>query len=163
MDWFSFGIVVGCLFISAFFSASETALTASSRASMLRLEKQGSRQAGVVAYLLNMRELAVPLEFPDWNAWLPPVHPLDVWTPDAGQTAGLFEAGYQGKNPAATFDKVAAWLSGHKNPNGVYGDWNHLTWDSPGGIRIFLSVTPNRPLENEALFKKEPIRSISVL
>ncbi len=56
MNWFYLSIVIACLFVSAFFSASETALTASSRASMLRLQKQGSRQAGVVAYLLNARE-----------------------------------------------------------------------------------------------------------
>ena len=56
MHWFDFAIVISFLFISAFFSASETALTASSRASMLRLQKQGSRRAGVVAYLLNARE-----------------------------------------------------------------------------------------------------------
>ncbi|HEX7789431.1 MAG TPA: HlyC/CorC family transporter, partial [Afipia sp.] len=36
--------------------ASETALTGSSRASMLRLQKQGSREAGVVTSLLNIRE-----------------------------------------------------------------------------------------------------------
>ncbi|MBI3701189.1 MAG: HlyC/CorC family transporter [Afipia sp.] len=56
MHWFDLAIVLACLFVSAFFSASETALTASSRASMLRLEKQGSKQAGVVAYLLDARE-----------------------------------------------------------------------------------------------------------
>jgi Mg2+/Co2+ transporter CorB len=56
MDWFSFAIVIGCLVVSAFFSASETALTGSSRSSMMRLQKQGSRDAGVVAYLLNARE-----------------------------------------------------------------------------------------------------------
>src|SRR5450432_3085771 len=56
MDWLTFSIVIACLFVSAFFSASETALTASSRASMLRLQKQGSKRAGVVGYLLNARE-----------------------------------------------------------------------------------------------------------
>lgn len=56
MYWFSFAVVIGCLLISAFFSASETALTASSRASMHRLQKQGSRDAGVVAWLLDARE-----------------------------------------------------------------------------------------------------------
>jgi Mg2+/Co2+ transporter CorB len=56
MYWMSLAIVVACLLISAFFSASETALTGSSRASMLRLQKQGSRQAGIVNYLLNARE-----------------------------------------------------------------------------------------------------------
>lgn len=56
MDWFSFAIVIGCLLVSAFFAASETALTGASRASMLRLTKQGNREAGVVASLFAMRE-----------------------------------------------------------------------------------------------------------
>jgi Mg2+/Co2+ transporter CorB len=55
-SWFSFAVVIGCLIISAFFSASETALTGSSRSSMLRLQKQGSREAGIVGWLLNARE-----------------------------------------------------------------------------------------------------------
>src|ERR1700709_1157059 len=55
-DWFTFAIVIGCLLVSAFFSASETALTGASRASMLRLSKQGNREAGVVSTLFAMRE-----------------------------------------------------------------------------------------------------------
>ena len=51
-----FFVVVGCLFVSAFFAASETALTGASRASMLRLSKQGNRQAAIVSQLLEMRE-----------------------------------------------------------------------------------------------------------
>src|SRR6202046_3972571 len=56
MDWFTFSIVIACLLVSAFFSASETALTAASRASMLRLSKQGNRDAGVVSSLFAMRD-----------------------------------------------------------------------------------------------------------
>src|SRR3979411_2015334 len=56
MDWISFAIVVACLLVSAFFSASETALTGASRASMLRLPKHGNREAGVVTSLFAMRE-----------------------------------------------------------------------------------------------------------
>ena len=56
MLWISIAVVLGCLCISAFFSASETALTGSSRASMLRLEKQGIREAGIVSRLLTARE-----------------------------------------------------------------------------------------------------------
>src|SRR3954470_9717121 len=56
MDWFTLVIVIGCLFISSFFSASETALTGASPASMLRLSKQGNREAVVVASLFAMRE-----------------------------------------------------------------------------------------------------------
>jgi Mg2+/Co2+ transporter CorB len=56
LTWVSFAIVVVCLLVSAFFAASETALTGASRASMLRLSKQGNREAGVVSSLFNMRE-----------------------------------------------------------------------------------------------------------
>src|SRR6266851_631288 len=56
MDWLTFSIVIALLLVSAFFSASETALTGASRASMLRLSKQGNREAGVVSSLFAMRE-----------------------------------------------------------------------------------------------------------
>jgi Mg2+/Co2+ transporter CorB len=56
IDWLTIAAIVICLLVSAFFSASETALTASSRAAMLRLEKQGHRDAGVVNRLLGRRE-----------------------------------------------------------------------------------------------------------
>lgn len=45
-----------CLVLSFLFSGSETALTASSRAAMLRLEKQGNSDARVVNELLGRRE-----------------------------------------------------------------------------------------------------------
>jgi len=55
-DWLSFVVVLICLLLSAFFSGSETALTASSRASMTRLEKHGNRRAAIVNRLLGQRE-----------------------------------------------------------------------------------------------------------
>ena len=56
MDWITVSIVIACLLVSAFFAASETALTGASRASMLRLSKQGNRDASVVSSLIGMRE-----------------------------------------------------------------------------------------------------------
>jgi Mg2+/Co2+ transporter CorB len=56
IDWLTVAAIVICLLISAFSSASETALTASSRAAMLRLEKQGNRDASIVNRLLATRE-----------------------------------------------------------------------------------------------------------
>jgi Mg2+/Co2+ transporter CorB len=55
-DWLTVLAVVICLLLSAFFSASETALTASSRAAMMRLEKQGNKDAYIVNRLLATRE-----------------------------------------------------------------------------------------------------------
>jgi Mg2+/Co2+ transporter CorB len=55
-DWFALVVVVICVLLSAFFAGSETALTASSRASMHRLEKKGNRRAMLVNRLLDVRE-----------------------------------------------------------------------------------------------------------
>jgi Mg2+/Co2+ transporter CorB len=55
-DWLTLFAVLVCLLLSFFFAGSETALIASSRARMLRLEKHGNRQAGLVNRLMAMRE-----------------------------------------------------------------------------------------------------------
>ncbi|MGJ4901785.1 HlyC/CorC family transporter [Bradyrhizobium sp. HKCCYLRH2060] len=56
MDWFTLSVVILLLAASAFFALSETALTGASRASMLRLSKQGNRDADVVSSLFDTRE-----------------------------------------------------------------------------------------------------------
>jgi Mg2+/Co2+ transporter CorB len=56
MEWIEISIVLFCLLVSAFFAASETALTGASRASMLRLSKQGNGDAAVVSDLIARRE-----------------------------------------------------------------------------------------------------------
>ena len=55
-DWLAIITVFVLLLLSAFFAGSETALTASSRASMARLEKHGNRRAAIVNRLLEQRE-----------------------------------------------------------------------------------------------------------
>jgi Mg2+/Co2+ transporter CorB len=50
------GAILGLLVLSAFFSGSETALTAASRARMHALEEDGSTRARIVNRLLEMRE-----------------------------------------------------------------------------------------------------------
>jgi Mg2+/Co2+ transporter CorB len=50
------GAILGLLLASAFFSGSETALTAASPAKMHALEQDGSHRARVVNYLLTVRE-----------------------------------------------------------------------------------------------------------
>ncbi len=55
-DWLTLAAIFICLLLSFFFAGSETALTASSRATMLRLEQDGDKKAGVVNRLLAMRE-----------------------------------------------------------------------------------------------------------
>ncbi|MBK5958544.1 hypothetical protein CCR97_10030 [Rhodoplanes elegans] len=55
-DWLILAALVVCLVASSFFSGSETALTASSRATMARLARDGDRRAGLVNSLLDARE-----------------------------------------------------------------------------------------------------------
>jgi len=55
-SWVDFLIILVCLLLSCFFAGSETALTASSRATMLRLAQDGNRQAGMVNRLMASRE-----------------------------------------------------------------------------------------------------------
>ena len=55
-DWLSVGAILLCLLLSFFFAGSETALTASSRAAMLRLAQDGNRNATIVNRLLSARE-----------------------------------------------------------------------------------------------------------
>jgi Mg2+/Co2+ transporter CorB len=55
-DWISLAVVVLCLALSFFFSASETALTGFSRARMLQLEKNGNARARLVNRLIETRE-----------------------------------------------------------------------------------------------------------
>jgi Mg2+/Co2+ transporter CorB len=55
-DWISLAVVVICLVLSFFFSGSETALTAFSRARMLQLEKNGNVRARLVNRLVETRE-----------------------------------------------------------------------------------------------------------
>ncbi|MEM1047170.1 MAG: HlyC/CorC family transporter [Pseudomonadota bacterium] len=54
--WLAAGAVIALLVLSAFFSGSETALTAASRARMLQLAKSGNRQARTVDILLLTRD-----------------------------------------------------------------------------------------------------------
>ncbi|WP_036292638.1 HlyC/CorC family transporter [Methylosinus sp. PW1] len=53
--WVASLVVLLCVLLSAFFSASETALTAASHAHMHSLEKEGDRRAAVVNRLLRQR------------------------------------------------------------------------------------------------------------
>lgn len=53
--WLASAIVLACVVLSAFFSASETALTAASHAHMHALEKEGDKRARLVNRLLRQR------------------------------------------------------------------------------------------------------------
>lgn len=79
---------------------------------------------------MNAREIPVALQFPDWNAWLPTIHPLDVWPAQAdgsGFVKGAAFAGGSKKVPNGKYLDLLAWLQANRNPNGNMADWSHLT------------------------------------
>ena len=55
----SLGAIVALLVLSAFFSGSETALTATSRALMLELERKGNKKAAIVQQLICAKEALI--------------------------------------------------------------------------------------------------------
>ena len=55
-DWIALAVILICLVASFFFSASETALTAFSRARMLGIENNGDVRAHLVNRLAEVRE-----------------------------------------------------------------------------------------------------------
>jgi hypothetical protein len=81
---------------------------------------------------LNARQTQVPIQFPDWNAWLPPIYPGDVW-PQISGTANSFANGAQwsgdtsSHNPYGDYTNIISFLTKNTNPDGVFGDWSNLT------------------------------------
>jgi Mg2+/Co2+ transporter CorB len=58
-NWLALLIVLFSLLLAAFLSASETALTASSRARLTRMQNQGNRRAAIALRLLEARERVI--------------------------------------------------------------------------------------------------------
>lgn len=78
---------------------------------------------------LNAREVAMPIQFPDWNSYLPSIHPMDIWPTGANAqgsfTAGATFAGNGRLDPLGTSKRIAAWFESHRSS--TFGDWSHLT------------------------------------
>lgn len=94
--------------------------------------------------VMNAREIPIAMQFPDWNAWLPTVHPLDVWPTQAdgsGFANGVAFPGQGMKNPNGKYMELLAWLSAHKNPNGNMADWSHLTPDQRAQIMDLFYIS----------------------
>ena len=59
--------------------AGLSAVLSSDAAMLPYLEPSGSAAGWAANQYLNPRELPIALQFPDWNAWLPTVHPMDAY------------------------------------------------------------------------------------
>ncbi|MET0320787.1 MAG: hypothetical protein ABW069_08710, partial [Duganella sp.] len=81
---------------------------------------------------LNVRETAIAMQFPDWNAWLPTIHPLDVWPTQAdgsGFAKGIQHPTNGLQDPNGRYRNLIEWFEKNKNPNGERGDYSHLIPD----------------------------------
>jgi len=56
---------------------------------------------------LNLREVPISFQMPDWNHWLPRVHPMDAWgtTFDKSEFAGWYGKTVAARSTAPAFDK----------------------------------------------------------
>jgi hypothetical protein len=57
---------------------------------------------------LNARQIPIALQLPDWNQWLPHVHPKDAWGPTFTQSA--FAALYDGATTPESKSKTGKRL-----------------------------------------------------
>ncbi len=92
----------------------------------------GSSTAGWAAnQYLNPRELPVALQFPDWNSWLPTIHPMDA-----------YGASFTGSTAASDYTLIRSVLQ--PNSTSAYQS-NHLLfgqWDSDVGDLLGPLETP---------------------
>lgn len=86
---------------------------------------------------LNMRELPTELQLPDWNHWLPRIHPLDAWgsmftnsslakyydQPDGPSIAGSNSILQALSNPDAGYHAFITQGPGAQLPN-LFGTWH---------------------------------------
>ncbi len=93
----------------------------------------------------NMRETPIALQLPDWNDWLPHVHPLDLWGSDFvtediyttyKNTRGEFENGLGNSNK---YGEILSVLNNfRKKTNAFIGFMN-----GPQPCKVYYGNTPN--------------------
>lgn len=99
---------------------------------------------------LSVRETRVAFELPDWNRWLPPVHPLDAWGDEF--TNSQFFQGYTYLRSQLRYQDAAVYA----NSKAQFGIWQSnfiafvggkiLPPDSPGWTRDHVNKVYATPL-----------------
>jgi hypothetical protein len=117
-------------------SASEHASASPRQAVRLSITAETFRPDGD----LNPREIPISLQLPDWNHWLPRVHPVDAWGPDfagsdlshlyngsEGSLRKLLESPQQAKliSTGEIVNVFERWTKSHRKFLARYaGDWS---------------------------------------
>jgi len=81
---------------------------------------------------LNVRETPLALQLPDWNHWLPEVHPLDAWG-DAFANHGLYKSYLELRSELRPGD-AAAYRSAREELKLWVVDWQEFTRPRSEGV-----------------------------
>lgn len=77
----------------------------------------GSTAGWAASAYLNPRELPIPLQLPDWNAWLPKVHPIDAY--GAAFTSSGILTDYMSLRSQLQPNNATAYYNAHF----LFGNW----------------------------------------
>lgn len=79
----------------------------------------GSTSGWAANQILNMRDLPIAMQLPDWNHWLPRIHPIDSF----GST--FTSSDYAGLYPALRGQLVANSTTAYQNALGTFDNWSN--------------------------------------
>jgi hypothetical protein len=99
---------------------------------------------------LNPREIPIALQLPDWNRWLPQVHPIDAWGPaftqsDFARTPESLRAALQSGNAGqlissgrivGSFDR---WTNARKGMLKPMVESRGITWTAELGKKVYAT------------------------
>jgi hypothetical protein len=70
---------------------------------------------------LNAREIPIALQLPDWNQWLPRIHPKDAWGPafDKSQFAAMYDGAEEGQTGPRAKTSLRAILQAATSAGGM--------------------------------------------
>jgi hypothetical protein len=89
---------------------------------------------------LNAREIPISLQLPDWNQWLPRIHPKDAWGPafDKSQFAEMYDGGAESrtgpraKNSLRDILQAATSAGGMRPVVPAFAQWSQARRDFLG-------------------------------
>ena len=108
--------------------AGLSAVLSSDAAMLPYLEPSGSAAGWAAKQYLNPRELPIALQLPDWNSWLPTIHPIDA-----------YGSSFTGSTAAADYTLIRSALqpnssSAYQANQFLFGQWDGDVGDFLGPL-----------------------------
>jgi hypothetical protein len=115
--------------------AGLSAVLSSDGAMQSYLEPSGSTAGWAANQYLNPRELPIALQFPDWNSWLPTIHPMDAY--GASFTGSAAASDYTLIRSALQPNSASAYQANHL----LFAQWDNDVGDFLGPLESPTSWT----------------------